>query len=204
MNEKQLDELYERAHTAPGWLSCLLEAGAINSNDEKYLIWRDECDAETQGCLRTWAAQVERGGGIDMVNAETPSERFEAACRVIETIEKKCLSFTSEIAEAYREMLGYRKFLGLRAVLKLELDSPEMLPEWKVQKAREYRLDELLRSKLKRRFMKCPVHPEKHGSFFVTSFGYCFGCSRSWDAISWLMDFETMTFKGAVEWLSNL
>lgn len=203
-SERELDELYERAHKSPGWLGCLLEAKTINPSEERYLLWRDECDWETQKRLKVWTEQVERAGGIDMVNAETPSERFEAVCKVVERIEQKCRNFTSEMAEAYRDLWGYRKFLNMRAVLKLELDGPDLLPEHKLQKAREYRLDDLLKDKLKRRFMKCPVHPEKHGSFFVTSYGYCFGCLRSWDAISWLQDFDGMSFKQAVEYLCNL
>ena len=203
-SEKELDELYDRASPHLGWLSHLLEAKAIHPAEERYLIWRDECDAETRQRLKLWTEQVERSGGIEMVNAETPSERFEAVCKVVQSIEQKCRNLTSEMAEATRDLFGYRKFLNMRAILKLELDGPDLLPEHKLQKAREYRLDDLLKSKLKRRFMKCPVHPEKHGSFFVTSYGYCFGCLRSWDAISWLMDFEGMTFKMAVEHLCNL
>lgn len=199
--ERELDELYERASPNNGWLSALVNAKAICPQEKRYLIWRDNCDAPTQRKLRIWTEQVERNGGIDMVNAETPQERFEEVCKVIQRIEQRVLNFTSDIAMAYRDLFGYHKFLNLRAVLKLEMDGPEMLPEWKLQKAREYRLDDLLKEHLKKRFMKCPVHGEKHGSFFVTSFGYCFGCGRSWDSIGWLQEFDKMTFKQAVEFL---
>lgn len=201
--ERELDELYERASPQLGWLSYLLEAKAITPEEERYLVWRDNSDAETNIRLRIWTEQVERDGGIQLVNAETPEARFEAVSVVIERIEKKVVELPSIIAEAYRQLLGYRKFINLRAVLRLELDPPHALPEWQVQRAREYRLDDLLADRLKRKFMKCPVHPEKHGSFFVTSFGYCFGCCRSWDAISWLQDFERMSFTQAVEFLSK-
>lgn len=201
--ERELDELYDRASPHLGWLSYLLEAHAIDSEEEKYLVWRDDCDGETNRRLKLWTDQVEREGGVPMMSAETPIERMNAVCSVIEKIERKAQKMTSYIAEAYRQLVGYRKFINLRAVIHLELDPPHHLPEWQIQRAREYRLEDLLSDRLKRRFMLCPVHPEKHGSFFVTSFGYCFGCGRSWDAISWLQDFEKMSFQQAIEFLAK-
>ena len=108
------------------------------------------------------------------------------------------------IAEALREIGNYRRLVSLRAQLRMELIPPELMPQEVIDKARAYRLDDLLKGKLVKKFMKCPVHPEKHGSFYVTEYGFCFGCLRSWNAIGWLMDFEKMTFKQAVEYLAGL
>lgn len=201
--ERKLDELYNRVSPHLGWLSYLLEAKAISPQEEAYLVWRDNCDTETKRRLSLWTEQVELSGGIAMVNAETSEERFSAICDVIIRLEQKVLELPSTIAEAYRQFFSYRKFINMRAILRLKLDPPYSIPEHQIQKAREYRLDDLLANKLKRRFMVCPIHPEKHASFFVTSFGYCFGCQRSWDAISWLQEFEGMSFQQTIEFLSK-
>ena len=68
--DKDLDELYDRASVAPGWLSYLLEAKTIDDLEAEYLIWRDECDAPVKKRIRIWEAQVESHGGIEVENAE--------------------------------------------------------------------------------------------------------------------------------------
>lgn len=201
--DKELDELYDRASPHPGWLSYLLDAKAIDDSEAEYLIWRDECDAPVKQKLRIWEAQVEANGGIELENAETPEEQLVAVTRRIHSIDRQCVGMGYPIAEALREIGRYRQLVSLRAQLRMELEPPTMMPKELIDRARAYRLDELLRGQLVRKFMKCPVHPEKHGSFYVTAFGFCFGCLRSWNAIGWLMDFQKMTFKQAVEYLAN-
>lgn len=202
--DRELDELYDRASQAPGWLSYLLEANAINDLEAEYLVWRDECDAPVKKKIRIWEAQVDSHGGYEVENAETPLEQLEAVSKRIKMIEDKCSGQSYEIAETIREIANYRRLVSLRAQLRMELIPPELMSQEQIDKARAYRLDDLLHGKLVKKFMKCPVHPEKHGSFYVTSFGFCFGCLRSWNSIGWLMDFEKMTFRQAVEHLANL
>ena len=202
--DRELDELYDRASVAPGWLSYLLDAKAIDDQEAEYLIWRDECDAPVKKRLRIWEAQIESHGGIKVEDAETTTEQLEAVAERIKMIDLRCAGQPYEIAEALRSMVNYRRLVSLRAQLRMELVPPELMSQDSIDKARSYRLDDLIHSKLVRKFMKCPVHPEKHGSFHVTSFGFCFGCLRSWNAIGWLMDFEKMTFKQAVEYLCSL
>lgn len=201
---KELDELYDRASIAPGWLSYLLEANAVNDQEAEYLIWRDECDAPVKKKIRIWEAQIESHGGLEVENAGTPLEQLEAVTKRIKSMDSKCTGQPYEIAETLREVGNYRRLVSLRAQLRMELIPPELMPQEKIDKARVYRLDDLLKGKLMKKFMNCPVHPEKHGSFYVTSYGFCFGCLRSWNSIGWLMDFEKMTFKQAVEHLASI
>ncbi|MES2998058.1 MAG: DNA primase [Pseudomonadota bacterium] len=63
-----------------------------------------------------------------------------------------------------------------------------------------------LRKKGKNYIACCPFHTEKTPSFTVTpekQFYYCFGCSAGGNALSFLMDYERLTFPEAVEYLSE-
>ena len=54
-------------------------------------------------------------------------------------------------------------------------------------------------------FGLCPFHNEKTGSFSVSpqkQMYYCFGCGKGGNVFSFLMDYENMTFKEAVEELA--
>lgn len=195
-----LDGLYDRAVAAPGWLSHLEVSGPIDSG---YLIWRDDAQAVCEEKLKRWMKQTEFQGGIELANAETQEERIEAVANRIKEIEIRCQSMDPIIAEAYREHLRYRHLVLLRSELRLHLEPKERIPDWKLERARAYRLDDLLAGQLNKKFMVCPVHKEKHGSLHVTHFGFCFGCLRSWDSISWLMEFDGLTFVQAVDRLST-
>lgn len=63
-----------------------------------------------------------------------------------------------------------------------------------------------LRKKGKNYIACCPFHTEKTPSFTVTAekqFYYCFGCMAGGNALSFLMDFEHLTFPEAVELLAE-
>ncbi|MDR1560856.1 MAG: DNA primase [Holosporaceae bacterium] len=56
-------------------------------------------------------------------------------------------------------------------------------------------------------FGLCPFHKEKTGSFKVDvnqGYYYCFGCGAHGDIISFVKDFEKISFLDAVEYLSNI
>ena len=56
-------------------------------------------------------------------------------------------------------------------------------------------------------FGLCPFHNEKTGSFSVSpqkQMYYCFGCGKGGNVFSFLMDYDNMTFKEAVEELSAI
>ena len=53
---------------------------------------------------------------------------------------------------------------------------------------------------------KCPFHHEKTASFSVNSSGqffYCFGCHKSGDVISFIMEIESLDFSDAVRFLAE-
>ena len=53
---------------------------------------------------------------------------------------------------------------------------------------------------------KCPFHHEKTASFSVNAAGqfyYCFGCHKSGDAISFVMEIESLDFADAVKFLAE-
>lgn len=202
-SDKELDSLYEKASPHPGWLSSLLEEGGISKDEEAYLSWRDRYDAVVRDTIRVWEAKMEQNGGLAYHDAETLESRLSALTTHLEKIDAYCAPLSYPIAEAYRDVMNYKKLLIIRATLRLSLDQPVTMSESDVARARSVRLDTLLKDKLKRGFMKCPVHPEKHASFYVTSYGYCFGCLRSWNSIDWLMEFEGMSFMEAVSFLLN-
>jgi DNA primase len=63
-----------------------------------------------------------------------------------------------------------------------------------------------LRKKGKNYLACCPFHAEKTPSFTVTpekQFYYCFGCSAGGNALSFLMDYEQLTFPEAVKHLAE-
>ncbi|GHU12240.1 hypothetical protein FACS189449_05550 [Alphaproteobacteria bacterium] len=56
-------------------------------------------------------------------------------------------------------------------------------------------------------FGLCPFHSEKSGSFKVdpdTGQYYCFGCGVHGDVISFIMEFEKLTFGESLEYLANM
>jgi len=82
----------------------------------------------------------------------------------------------------------------------------------KVEKARQYPIAELARSKLElrqagRNFVSlCPFHNEKHASFYVytgTNTFCCFGCQEKGDVIKLTMHLYGIDFKEAVQMLQN-
>ena len=53
---------------------------------------------------------------------------------------------------------------------------------------------------------RCPFHHEKTASFCVNSAGqfyYCFGCHKSGDVISFIMELESLDFNDAVKFLAE-
>ena len=53
---------------------------------------------------------------------------------------------------------------------------------------------------------KCPFHHEKTASFSVNSSGqffYCFGCRKSGDVITFIMEIESLDFNDAVKFLAE-
>ena len=53
---------------------------------------------------------------------------------------------------------------------------------------------------------RCPFHHEKTASFSVNSGGqffYCFGCHKSGDVISFIMEIESLDFNDAVKFLAE-
>ena len=53
---------------------------------------------------------------------------------------------------------------------------------------------------------RCPFHHEKTASFCVNSAGqfyYCFGCHKSGDVISFIMEMESLDFSDAVKFLAE-
>lgn len=63
-----------------------------------------------------------------------------------------------------------------------------------------------LRKKGKNYTACCPFHTEKTPSFTVTAekqFYYCFGCAAGGNALSFLMEYESLTFPEAVEVLAD-
>ena len=53
---------------------------------------------------------------------------------------------------------------------------------------------------------RCPFHHEKTASFSVNpngQFFYCFGCHKSGDVISFVMEIESLDFNDAVKYLAE-
>src|ERR1700722_19160499 len=72
----ELDSLYEISGARPGWLSKLKTNMNISDDDETYLIWLDDAQADTQKKLKTWEAQIEREGGPEIALLETDAEKL--------------------------------------------------------------------------------------------------------------------------------
>lgn len=55
-------------------------------------------------------------------------------------------------------------------------------------------------------FFRCPFHNENTPSFGVTEANgryFCFGCGKSGDAITWMLDYHKMSFQEACDFLSG-
>ena len=76
--------------------------------------------------------------------------------------------------------------------VKAQMDTREVLESFGVE--------------FKRDKARCPFHDENSASFHIwrrQNTYKCFGCGKSGDAISFLIDHENMLFHEAVEWLAN-
>lgn len=202
MERTKLDVLYKIYSPHNGWLSELSENFAIGEGDERYLSWLDDCEAYVKTAINAWEENIENNGGLDVLSAEDDATRLRAIEERIKTIDN--VGYASwYLAEAFRAMYGYQRLLSHRSVIRLSTDQPKMLSETEIESAKSVRLDSIVKDQLKRKFMKCPAHNDKTASLYVTSFGYCFGCQKSWNSISWIMEFEKMNFKEAVNFLNG-
>ena len=102
--------------------------------------------------------------------------------------------------------------LKLKRMQSISSPSGERLGHWqeKVEKARQYPIAELARSKLdfrsngKNLIVLCPFHNEKRPSFYVypeTNTFHCFGCQENGDVIKLTMHLHGVDFKEAVRML---
>ncbi len=69
-----------------------------------------------------------------------------------------------------------------------------------IQNAKHYPFENLVGLNKKVGWVRCPFHKEKRPSFYVkNNFGYCFGCSKGYDTIQFLVESRGLTFAEAVE-----
>lgn len=103
-----------------------------------------------------------------------------------------------------------RNILRLKRMLSIFKPSGKRLECWqeKVEKARQYPIAELARSKLELRqsgknfIASCPFHNEKNPSFYIypeTNTFHCFGCQENGDVIKLTMHLYGINFKEAVK-----
>jgi hypothetical protein len=104
--------------------------------------------------------------------------------------------------------------LKLKRMQSIFSPSKGGLDHWqeKIERARQYPIAELARSKLdfrsagKNLIALCPFHSEKSPSFYVypeTNTFHCFGCQENGDVIKLTMHLHGVDFKEAVRMLQN-
>lgn len=85
------------------------------------------------------------------------------------------------------------------------------IAEEQIRAAKSVPIENLLNQKL-RKFGKvlvgiCPLHPEKHPSFYIyteTNTCWCYGCNQGGDSINLIKLLHGLAFTQAVRWLNNL
>jgi hypothetical protein len=204
--------LYERAKEKPGWLSRL--GATLSDSDLSYVEWLADCQTETDKRLREWDEEIDREGGPEIYNAETPEARIDVLSRQIAEIETAYADHASSGGPYFARAIllvaaGYDRLCCLRSKWQASLwveRHPErqgVISDADIQTAREYPLENLVELDRTKR-MLCPFHKDEHPSLWVKNgFGYCFTCGESCDSIKFVMKTRGLSFIDAVRSLSG-
>lgn len=111
-------------------------------------------------------------------------------------------TFEGEVLDSIEKEIWRIKFL-----LSPNNKKGGQLTKADIQRAKDYPFNLLVDLQKDKGFIQCPFHSEKKGSFYITSTkgnnrAYCFGCGKSFDPISFLMERDNLTFVQAVKKLN--
>ena len=119
------------------------------------------------------------------------------------------LSINDELSEIRKQIFRLRK---LDSAIRGKVLSPKLLTDEKLNQARSTSIVDVaslsfqLRKSGKNYLTLCPLHSEKHPSFYLypeTNSFYCFGCLASGDVIKFVELTQNYSFKDAVEYLTG-
>lgn len=227
--KESLKALYNVVYHIPGWLKTLETVGYgptaitfLEKLDEKYLTWIKK--AETDYKEKAFDRSSERFIFIDDIRKEhgqkfLDARKLEFLNSRIKHLEKR-LQFCEErderlrkrdmpwwLRSAAKDISGWEKIeidlqralIERTILLNPALGGSRKTPD---QIGKALRVPFKVLIKLKGNFALCPFHEETQPSFYVKKgFGYCFGCQKSWDTISFIMETKSLSFRQAVELL---
>ena len=83
------------------------------------------------------------------------------------------------------------------------LENNTRLPQWKIEYAGQFPLEELVETKHNR--IRCPIHKGEDRNMLVKNgYGYCFVCNKSLNSINYMMLVRGMSFVDAVNVLAEM
>lgn len=149
---------------------------------EEVKAFRDEFSPEERKQMRLNHLQSEM---------ERWTKTFQKAC--MDLAERKTDDITeAELAENALEKISRQ----IHIVQGWEVG----ISEAEIERARQYPITDLIENR--RMMAKCPFHPDKTASLYLkNNFYHCFGCQKSGDVISFVMETKNMSFKEAVNYL---
>jgi len=179
--------------------------------DDDLLLGEDRHEMKRQ---QKAFAEMEREWQMGIIDAETDDDRIsEISRRIAEEyvrLEKMLRIGTPyEIIRSYlpwiNEMSKCRVGIRARQLHTMgEIRDDGKVSDQDVERARLYPLERLIENLPKDGRIPCPFHEGEGRNFLVkNSYGYCFTCAVSVDAIKWLMDIDRMNFTDAVRRLNG-
>lgn len=218
MKTELLHQLWKWNRNRNAWLTDILEYLEITPEQEDYL---HEIDDEFQR-LRREGPPSHFEQVSEAIREEPIESRRAMRLRYLHGEKDRLKEKLAGIRVNARSFEGNREFelhlffeiVGSRRIteelwkidremerMKSNKNEDQLLPD-QIQTAREYPLWKLLNKKPKER-IPCQFHGGKDKNFIVDQKGYCFVCGKRTDAIEWLMKFNDLRFREAVNELSN-
>ena len=195
--EKFLCILYELARHKTAWLQKLVDCG-ITENDEAFLVWLDEHEADINKRSRNIVREMEDDDSEEMGKVLQEIWRIETEHIEMRRDDKDWFERNLMLwAVEYEKLCKRRDRLQRRFYYKINNWTSEITTA-QIERARAFPLAELFevpRSKM----INCPFHNDKTPSMKVNgSYAWCFGCSAWMDSIKYLMHIKNMNFVEAI------
>lgn len=207
-----LEAVHGIARSAPGWESRLREEWSLSDEEMRYIAALEANANGSDQLIREWEKEIERDGGLDLSDAETPEEKLSLVGMKLAAIEQEYADMhtagTGYLERAiFLELANYERLKKIRGRLTAakwhKAGRTSDITESDIERARQVPLEaviEVPRTKM----VRCVFHVDKSPSMWVANgFGWCFSCGAWTDSIKYLMHVDGFSFVDAVKSLRN-